>query len=61
VFRCKVTGGALAVNNEVGAFRWAAAAEVRELTAEAYAVRVLDALTPGAVPAIRQHDGTNLI
>ncbi len=45
----------------MSAFRWATATEVRELTAEAYAVRVLDALKPGSTPAIRQHDGTNLI
>ena len=61
VFRCKIAGGELAVNGEVSAFRWATAAEVRELTAEAYAIRVLDALTPGTMPAIRQHDGTNLV
>ena len=33
--RCKITGGELTVNGEVSAFRWATAAEVRELTAEA--------------------------
>jgi 8-oxo-dGTP diphosphatase len=61
VFRCKITGGTLALNDEVRAFRWAAADEVADLAAEAYAVRVLDALNPSTTPAIRQHDGTNLV
>ena len=44
VFRCTATGGQLTVNDEVTAFRWATPAEVTELAAEAYAVRILDAL-----------------
>ena len=61
VFHCKITGGELAANDEVRAFRWATAQEIRELSAEAYAIRVRDALSPGTAPLIRQHDGTNLI
>ena len=61
VFRCKVTGGQLATNDEVTAFRWADEADVCQLTSEAYAVRLLDAIHDGVPPAIRQHDGTRLL
>jgi len=61
VFRCKITGGHLATNDEVAAFRWADQTEIRQLTIEAYAVRLLDALREDASPAIRQHDGTELL
>jgi 8-oxo-dGTP diphosphatase len=43
VFLCKVTGGQLTTSSETDAFRWAAEDEVRELTSEAFAVRVTDA------------------
>jgi 8-oxo-dGTP diphosphatase len=61
VFRCKITGGHLATNDEASAFNWADETEIRRLTTEAYAVRLLDALRDGGAPAIRQHDGTELI
>ena len=61
VFCCKITGGQLAANNEVTAFRWADEAAIRQLTTQAYAVRFLDALRQDTAPAIRQHDGTELI
>jgi 8-oxo-dGTP diphosphatase len=61
VFRCKITGGQLTTNNEVTAFRWADEAAIRQLTTEAYAARFLDALQTGTAPAVRQHDGTDLI
>ena len=61
VFRCKITGGHLTANNEVTAFRWADEAAIRQLTTEAYAARVLDALRQDTAPAVRQHDGTELI
>jgi 8-oxo-dGTP diphosphatase len=61
VFRCKITGGHLTANDEVTAFRWADQADIRQFTSEAYAVRLLDALREGAAPAIRQHDGTELL
>jgi 8-oxo-dGTP diphosphatase len=61
VFRCKITGGQLATNDEVAAFHWADEAGIRQLANEAYAVRLLDALDEDAAPAIRQHDGTELI
>ena len=61
VFRCKITGGHLAANDEVTAFHWAAAAEVAELADEAYAARVLDALRETADAAVRAHDGVRLM
>jgi 8-oxo-dGTP diphosphatase len=45
IFRCKMTGGQLTTtNNEVTAFHWAHETDIRHLTSEAYAVRLLDAL-----------------
>ena len=61
VFRCKITGGHLTTNDEVTSFRWADEQEIRQLTSEAYAVRLLDALREGMQPAVRQHDGTDLL
>jgi ADP-ribose pyrophosphatase YjhB (NUDIX family) len=61
VFRCKVTGGQLTTNDEVAAFRWADEDTIRQLTSEAYAVRLLDGLRNGTSPVIRSHDGTRLL
>ncbi len=61
VFRCKITGGQLKTNSEVSAFQWADEPAIRELTSEAYAIRLLDALRQDTTPAIRQHDGTRLL
>jgi ADP-ribose pyrophosphatase YjhB (NUDIX family) len=61
VFRCKATGGQLTTNDEVTAFRWADEDTIRQLTSEAYAVRLLDGLRNGTSPAIRSHDGTHLL
>ena len=61
VFRCMITGGYLTANDEVTAFHWADQADIRQLTSEAYAIRLLDALREGAAPAIREHDGTELL
>jgi 8-oxo-dGTP diphosphatase len=61
VFRCKPTGGQPATSDETEAFQWATEAEIPELTSEAYAARVLDALHDHAPPAIRQHNGRQLL
>lgn len=63
VFRCRVTAGHLAVGPESAAFRWVEPAEARALADEAFAIRVLDALNepPCAAPAVREHDGVNLL
>src|SRR5215469_11058823 len=61
VFRCKITGGDLATNEEVSAFRWATTEDITDLANEAYAVRVLDALGADHPVAVRHHDGMHLI
>jgi 8-oxo-dGTP diphosphatase len=61
VFRCQVTGGQLTTNDEVAAFRWADEDTIRQLTSEAYAVRLLDGLRNNTAPAIRRHDGIRLL
>jgi 8-oxo-dGTP diphosphatase len=61
VFRCQVTGGQLTMNDEVTAFRWADEDTIRQLTSEAYAVRLLDAMRNGTSPTIRKHDGMHLL
>jgi len=54
-------GGDLAATDEVSAFRWATSAEVAELADEAYAVRVLGALSETTAAAVRAHDGVHLV
>jgi ADP-ribose pyrophosphatase YjhB (NUDIX family) len=61
VFRCKITGGGLATNDEASAFRWTTESEVPGLMDEAYAIRVLDALHETAAAAVRPHDGVHLL
>jgi 8-oxo-dGTP diphosphatase len=61
VFRCKITGGALAFNGEVSDFRWVTESETPRLMTEAYAVRVLDALHNEGPAAVRRHDGVHLL
>ncbi len=61
VFRCKITGGGLALTDETAAFRWADEHDISELAAEVYAIRVLDALRSDTTPAVRNHDGTRLL
>ena len=60
VFRCKITGGYLTANDEVTAFHWADEADIRQLASEAYAVRLLDALSVDQPAAVRHHDGVHL-
>ena len=61
VFRCKITGGGLATNDEASDFRWATESELPGLMDQAYAVRVLDALRETAAAAVRPHDGVHLL
>jgi ADP-ribose pyrophosphatase YjhB (NUDIX family) len=61
VFRCNVISGHLAVNDEVSGFQWATPEEVKEMADEAFAVRVLDALADQPAPAVRHHDGVNIV
>jgi 8-oxo-dGTP diphosphatase len=61
VFRCKITGGQLAVNDEAAGFRWASEREICELVTEAYAVRISDARSQRDGPAVRHHDGVRIL
>lgn len=61
VFRCSYDGlNQPHQSDEVSEFRWMSRDEISEHMDEAYAVRLLDALGVGT-PAIRAHDGVNLI
>jgi 8-oxo-dGTP pyrophosphatase MutT (NUDIX family) len=60
VFRCDVISGHLTLNDEVSGFQWATPEEVKAMTDEAFAVRVLDALDGQVSPAVRQHDGVHI-
>jgi 8-oxo-dGTP diphosphatase len=61
VFRCRQTGGTLAMASETAAIRWASRGEIADLADQAYAVRILDALDFATPPAVRAHDGVRLI
>ncbi len=61
VFRCRAISGSLKENSEVTGFRWVREPDVSAIMPEAYAVRILDAYRPGAVPAVRDHDGVSLV
>ncbi|MEU6824060.1 NUDIX domain-containing protein [Streptomyces atriruber] len=61
VFRCEAVDGTPTPGDETRALRWATRAEVTALAIEAYAIRVLDALDATSPPAVRAHDGVNLV
>ena len=61
VFQCKVTGGQLVTNDEVTAFCWASQSDLASLMAEAYAIRILDAVGLNPAPSVRTHDGVHLL
>ena len=60
VFRCRIVGGSLRITSEAVDVKWMTPQEVTEHMVEAFAVRLLDALTDGHVP-IRHHDGVKLV
>lgn len=60
VFRCRPVGGTEATSEESAAVAWLTPEEVTATMAEAYAVRVLDALSDGT-PHVRIHDGWRLV
>ncbi|MCU1685323.1 MAG: hydrolase [Amycolatopsis sp.] len=59
VFRCAPEDGTTHPTDEAHAVRWLTKEEVSDLMAPAFAVRVLDAFE--AKPAVRAHDGINLL
>jgi 8-oxo-dGTP diphosphatase len=60
-FRCQIISGELTTNSEADDFRWLTTEEVTNLTTEVFAYRVLDAYRNDPAPALREHDGVNLI
>jgi ADP-ribose pyrophosphatase YjhB (NUDIX family) len=61
VFRCRAINGHLTINSEVADFHWALRDDIATMMSDAYAVRVLDAYDYSATPAVRAHDGVNVI
>lgn len=60
VFRCAVVEGSQTNSAEAAQLAWLTPDEVRELMDEAYAVRLLDALSTHG-PSVRSHDGVRLV
>lgn len=60
VFRCRLVSGLAAATIEAQEVAWLTPDQLRERMAEAYAVRMLDALEPG-LPQVRSHDGQVLL
>ncbi len=61
VFRCRPIAGAPRSTAESSEVRWLTESDVRQNMSPAFAVRVTDALADHATPAVRVHDGVNLI
>lgn len=70
VFRCRPEGGnpvtgdqgpGPVAGSETAALRWASRQEVADLADPAFAVRVFDAIDYAMPPAVRAHDGIQLI
>jgi len=62
VFRCHAIGGQLGPSIEASEVAWLTPNEITDRMAEAYSVRLLDALTPnGGQPHLRHHDGIHLL
>lgn len=60
VFRCRVTEGAMRPTPEAAELCWMDAEAIQKRLDAAYSCRLLDALGTGP-PAVRAHDGVNLI
>jgi 8-oxo-dGTP diphosphatase len=61
VFRATLVAGSPVPTEESAVVEWWAPKQIRQRMDEAFAVRILDAIQPGPVPAIRAHDGTRLL
>jgi ADP-ribose pyrophosphatase YjhB (NUDIX family) len=59
VFRCSVVNREPCTSDETAEVAWLSPSEIRERMSEAYAIRMLDALTL-TLPAVRAHNGTSL-
>jgi 8-oxo-dGTP diphosphatase len=61
VFAATIRGGCLVATDETADFRWEDERGVRELANEAYAIRVLDALTSNPRASVREHNGFQVL
>jgi 8-oxo-dGTP diphosphatase len=61
VFECKILEGIPRTTSETAETRWMNAGELRAHVDGAYAHRLLDALGERSEPAVRMHDGVNLV
>jgi 8-oxo-dGTP diphosphatase len=61
VFRCQALSGSPGPTDESAAVAWLTVDQVKARMTEAFAVRLLDAVAEGPVPAVRVHDGTQLL
>ena len=61
VFRCRVTGGTPHTTTESRQVAWLTRDEVTNRMSEAFAVRITDALDFAGTPAIRTHDGEQIV
>ncbi|MFK3981043.1 NUDIX hydrolase [Micromonospora sp. NPDC050397] len=61
VFRARFVSGEPGPTREAAAVEWWSAERVAAEMDEAFAVRILDALRPDPVPAVRAHDGVRLL
>jgi 8-oxo-dGTP diphosphatase len=59
-FRCRIIGGEAHQSNEARQVAWLTVEEAMRQMPEARAVRVTDAMS-GTAPAVRIHDGTDLL
>lgn len=60
VFRCDTWDGTATPTPEAREVRWLDTGEINTLMSEAYAIRILDALSDGP-PVVRTHDGRILL
>jgi ADP-ribose pyrophosphatase YjhB (NUDIX family) len=62
VFRCHAVGGQPRPSPEASEVAWLTPDEITDRMTEAYAIRLLDALSrTGGEPHLRQHDGIRLL
>lgn len=61
MFQGRVVGGSIATSDETARVEWWTPEEVATGMDPAYAIRMLDAVRENAEPAVRAHDGVNLL
>ena len=61
VFRCELVSGTPGPTDESVAVEWLTREQIIERVSPAYACRFLDALDGSGAPAIRSHDGVQLV